>query len=123
MLLTSKKERQEAFLNVFEDSNCQVYTASKKIGVTPSTVYYWMREDSEFAEKVVDIREKLLDFAEVQLMKNIKEGKETSLIFFLKCQGKHRGYVEKAKVEYEKDGDKNIKSIEIIVDNGEEDQE
>jgi len=33
--------------------------------------------------------------AESQLMKKIKQGNLTAIIFFLKTQAKHRGYVEK----------------------------
>jgi hypothetical protein len=33
------------------------------------------------------------------LVTNIKEGKETSIIFFLKTIGKKRGYIEKTEVD------------------------
>jgi hypothetical protein len=43
--------------------------------------------------------EEALDFAENKLMENINKNDTTSLIFYLKCKGKHRGYVEKQSLE------------------------
>lgn len=40
-------------------------------------------------------KEAIIDEAEEVLRANIQKGKEASLIFFLKCQAKHRGYCEK----------------------------
>ena len=54
-----------------------------------------MREDKKFETKVSDVGESNIDFAETVLLKNIREGKETSLIFFLKTKGRERGYIEK----------------------------
>ena len=38
-----------------------------------------------------------LDFAETMLMKHIREGDTTSLIFYLKTKGRERGYVERVE--------------------------
>ena len=34
------------------------------------------------------------------LYKNIKDGRETSLIFYLKTKGKQRGYIEKQELQH-----------------------
>jgi len=109
-----------------------VTTASKKANITGKTHYGWIKNDSEYAEKVREIKEQALDFAEsklFQLMKGVvlpdtkvfvnhdDDGKaqitrvpvdkhlapdKTSLIFYLKTQGKHRGYVERTEVVAQK---------------------
>jgi hypothetical protein len=43
--------------------------------------------------------ESTLDMAELQLVKQMREGNTAALIFYLKCKGKHRGFVEKAIIE------------------------
>lgn len=40
----------------------------------------------------------LLDFTENKLYELIKAGDKTSIIFFLKCKGKARGYVERQEM-------------------------
>lgn len=46
--------------------------------------------------KYQDILDTALDFVEGKLLENIAEGDVTSIIFYLKPKGKHRGYTEKA---------------------------
>ena len=48
---------------------------------------------------VVASRELALDTAENKLMEAVQEGKTAELLFFLKTQGKSRGYVERQEVE------------------------
>ena len=62
--------------------------------IDPSTHYAWLKKDEKYADKVYELRERALDFAEGALMKCIQNGKESSIQFFLKMKGKHRGYVE-----------------------------
>lgn len=106
--------KKQQFLALFEDKACNVSQTCKDLNIDRGTYYYWCDQDESFKLKCIEMRESLIDFAESQLMKNIKDGKETSLIFFLKCQAKHRGYIEKPKVEVE---DKTIiETIQIIDD-------
>lgn len=53
-----------------------------------------------FDLKQIEVNEKesLLDLAESNLIKNIQEQDNTAIIFYLKTQGKARGYVEKQEV-------------------------
>ena len=40
----------------------------------------------------------MLDFAESKLFQKIKEGDSTAILFYLKTQGKARGYIERSEV-------------------------
>lgn len=42
--------------------------------------------------------EKLLDLGEVKLFEAVQKGNMTAIIFFLKCRGKKRGYIEKLTI-------------------------
>ena len=46
-----------------------------------------------------EAREGLLDIAERSLADKIATGNLGAIIFYLKCQGKNRGYVEKQETE------------------------
>ena len=56
-------------------------------------------KDQSFATKVDEVKEGLLDFAEHQLLSNIKEGKTAEILFYLKTKGKKRGYIERQEVD------------------------
>jgi len=59
-------------------------------------LYIWIKDEGLEAA-IQEGRNRILDLAENKLASKIKEGDTTSLIFFLKTQGKARGYVEKTE--------------------------
>lgn len=61
-----------------------------------------------------NINERNLDYAESALLKLIKEGNATALIFFLKTKGKHRGYIERSELTG-KDGTDLNHSIQVEI--------
>lgn len=81
-------------------------------GIDPDTHYRWLRLDAEYNRRVLEEKNRLLDVAEAQLMLNIKAGKEQSLIFFLKKQGKGRGYGDDPIVNL----DANLEAIRKLSD-------
>lgn len=95
---TEKKKKD--FLRAYEESMGNVSRACEKINISRRTYYLWIDNDNDFAETVNEIDEKNIDFAETMLLKNIREGKETSLIFFLKTKGRNRGYIEKIEGDF-----------------------
>lgn len=103
------KKQKEDLLKAFEASLGNVSSACKKCNLTRMTFYNYYNNDEAFKHQVDEVNESLLDFAETALLKNIKEGKETSLIFYLKTKGKSRGYVEKTE------SDVNINGFEKLM--------
>jgi len=69
------------------------------LNIQPKTLHSWINDSPTLQETVKLSRTRMLDVAESQLVKNIKAGKETSLIFMLKCLGKQRGYIQENQVE------------------------
>jgi len=57
-----------------------------------------MAEDEKFKKAIDDEKEGLIDFAESKLFNLINEKNTVAIIFFLKTQGKHRGYIEQSDV-------------------------
>ena len=101
-----------------------VSTACEMADVSRNTYYRYYKEDEAFKKEIDDICNVALDFAESKLFSRIKgyehaEDKvfndngtpmivptikhyppdPTSIIFYLKCKGKKRGYVEKTEVD------------------------
>jgi hypothetical protein len=71
--------------------------ACDKVKITARTHNNWMNEDKLYNEYYYGISERAVDFSESKLMGNIKDGKEASIMFHLKCKGKKRGYIERVE--------------------------
>ncbi len=63
-----------------------------------STFYRYYKTDDEFKKAVDDIGEIALDIAESEMWKLIKDGNVPMILFYLKCKGKNRGYVERQEI-------------------------
>lgn len=93
---TSKKQ---LFLEIFEKTACNISEACKHININRWTYYDWYNNDSDFKQSIDSLKEGLIDFAESQLMRNINNGDNASIMFFLKCKAKDRGYIEKTETK------------------------
>ena len=105
-----------------------VTEAAAAVGMSRETHYDWLKNDPEYSAAVASLKNVALDFAESQLKKlmegaerqalthdgevvTIKDAPNTSaVIFYLKTQGKQRGYIERQELSTE------IKSINITID-------
>ena len=103
---------KKKLIKALEQSLGVVTTACKNVDVARSTFYDWYNADEVFKKEVDGIGDIAIDFAESQLHKQIQDGNSTSTIFYLKCKGKKRGYVEKTEISIE--GGPSAFKIEII---------
>jgi len=69
--------------------------AAQRLGCVPSTVTNYISRHDELKEIEAQCVEDQLDIAESRLFDHIESGNIPSLLFYLKCKGKARGYVEK----------------------------
>jgi len=72
-------------------------TAARSLQVDRHTIYNWIEQDG-LQQAVIDGRNTRLDFVESKLDQKIDGGDTTAIIFFLKTQGKSRGYVERQEL-------------------------
>ena len=91
-----------------------VSSACKAANVSRMTYYRWYNEDPDFREKADDIKELQKDFAESLILKKMKEGDTTMIIFYAKTQMKDRGYTERKEITG-KDGEDLIRTKEIDI--------
>jgi len=111
------QNKKEKLLKALQETQGLIYHACKKAGnISRSTYYRYMREDEEFAQAVEDIKEAQIDYVEGQLIKNISDGRETSIIFYLKSKARDRGYAEKVDIT---SGGKTLTELKIeVIDTG-----
>lgn len=76
-----------------------VSVTAKNLGCSDQTVRNYIDRYALCKQAVLDAREQMIDIAEGRLYQNINEGDNTAIIFFLKTQAKHRGYIEKSVTE------------------------
>lgn len=79
--------------------------ACKAACVDSSTYYDYLAKDPEFAKKVDAIKEGVLDWAESKLQGSMEAGEYIPTMFYLKCKGKDRGYIEKQEIKLSGDPD------------------
>jgi len=105
------KKRKDDFIKAFEHSAGNVTHACKSIDICRQTYYDWIDKSDTFKKRCDDIKESNIDFAESILMSEIKKSNLTATIFYLKTQGRNRGYVERQEMDI--DGDLSL-SVEFI---------
>lgn len=106
------EEAKAEFLGILEKSAGMVATACRKANISRATYYGWRRSDEAFAAQCDDIRELQKDAAEALILKKMKDGDTSMLIFYAKTQMKDRGYVERREL-VGKDGQDLIKHEEV----------
>jgi hypothetical protein len=105
---------KQKLIDALERSLGIVSAACKEVGISRTMFYEYCKTDPEFKRAVDDIYEIQTDFVENQLLKNIKNGDNAAIIFYLKYKGKKRGYV------YSQDIQTTIKT-DIVIEPKEDD--
>jgi hypothetical protein len=81
--------------------------------VSRQAIYDYISNKPDLKQLIQDEREAMIDDAESEIYKQLKKGNTAALIFFLKTQGKSRGYVERQEITG-KDG--NEVTLRVIYD-------
>ena len=98
-MTTNSDILKKAMLEALEKNLGVITSACKQVGIARSTHYEWYSKDKEYKKAVKEIENVALDFAESQLHKQIAKGNPLSTMFYLKCKGKKRGYIEQQEVK------------------------
>ena len=98
--VSSKKLRQQTFIDLFPTQRFEVMRTCKQIGISRKTYYRWI-EEPEFKAAFLEALENKKDFVEGALMNIINKpdhtGHTTAVIFANKTLNKDRGYVERTE--------------------------
>ena len=96
----SKKRGETAarIIKAIEETNGLLTMAAKKAGVGSTTMFRYVHDYPSVKQAVLNAKEAMLDYAEGKLYNKIKAGDNTAIIFYLKTQGKARGYIERQDI-------------------------
>lgn len=83
---------------LLEQNKGNVAAVARQFGVSRGTICNRIKESATLQRVLVDARESMIDNAESMLYKKVLEGSTVELLFFLKTQGRNRGYVERQEV-------------------------
>lgn len=98
-MTTNSDILKKQMLDALEKSLGIITSACKQVGIARSTHYEWYSKDKSYRIAVKEIENVAIDFAESQLHKQISKGNPLSTIFYLKCKGKKRGYIEQQDIK------------------------
>ena len=88
----------DALIKLIDDTSGNLSVVARALNVNRSTVYRFIENHPTCKVALDEAREKMIDNVESKLYSKALDGDTTSMIFFLKTQGKHRGYVERQEV-------------------------
>jgi len=110
---TKTTHKKDQFLVALEKSLGIVSQAAKQVGIDRTTPYRWIKEDEEFADKVLEVQNVVGDFAETKLYELVNDKHPSAVMFLCKTKFKNRGYVERQEITGI-DGNKLDINIEVI---------
>lgn len=93
-----RDERKEQIIAAIKSQQGLLSLAAKKVGVTYWTIWKYAQDFPEVKEAVKEAKEATLDFAEGRLLEMMRDGNIAAVIFYLKTQGKGRGYIERSEI-------------------------
>ena len=105
----------EEYAVALRESRGLLTVAARRLGVTRQAVHQRVGKHPTLQAARADARETILDEAEEVLFEQLRRGEAWAVCFFLKTQGKDRGYVERVEEKREITGDIRIR-IESVHD-------
>lgn len=72
-----------------------VSSAAKALKVSKKTMERYIMKSKVLKDIVCEIVETEIDVVESELFKQIEKGNMTAILFYLKCKGRDRGWIEK----------------------------
>lgn len=104
---------KEMMCNALRQAGGYYSKAAEIIGCAPALFNYYRDIWPELEQTRIEIREAQLDRAENMLMKRMKES-DTLLIFYLKTQGKKRGYTERIDINLDVEINVKIEGMDTL---------
>jgi hypothetical protein len=88
----------DKIIAALQSSRGLLYVAARSLGISPVTIYNRKAKNPKIQEAIANEREFTTDAAEGALYRAITNGEAWAVCFYLKTQGKNRGYVERQEL-------------------------
>jgi hypothetical protein len=90
--------------------------AGRKISIARQTISERIKANETLQKAHDQAADAMTDFAEDKLFQAIADGDMTAIIFYLKCKGKRRGYIERQALEHSGPGGLPLQPPTFVVD-------
>lgn len=90
--------RKQMFITAFRATKAVVTRACNLSGIEVVQFKNFYNTDSEFRERIEEIKEERDDFVEGKLLDAIDKGSVPAMIFYAETKLKHRGYVKRKEI-------------------------
>ena len=97
---TNGRYSVEQVIQAVHDTKGLVSLTAKRLGCVQQTVRNYISRYATVKQALRDEREAMLDVGELSLFNAVQNGEAWAVCFWLKTQGKHRGYVERQEVDH-----------------------
>jgi hypothetical protein len=111
---TNTTNDKKQFLEALKRCAGNVSEAMNQVPTHRATHYRWLESDPEYAAAVDAIKESLIDRAEGVLHGLISKNNVPAVLFFLKTQGKKRGYVERTETDVTSGGQPIVFETKVV---------
>lgn len=96
--MSQQRVKRKELIPKLRENRGNLAACGRYFHVTRERIRQIVAADDELSQIVFEERESFLDVAENKLYDAIEDGNVVATIFFLKTQGKSRGYVERAEL-------------------------
>jgi hypothetical protein len=96
---TTERYTPQQVADAIRETHGFISQAARRLGCCWDTVKAYVVKYPEVAAAKLEARESMKDIGEAALFKAVSAGEGWAVCFFLKCQAKDRGYIEKAESE------------------------
>lgn len=92
------KYKPMQIVKALNETRGMIYLAAERLGCDANTIYSYAKRYASVKEAITRHRGKTTDIAELKLYQAINDGSLPAIMFYLRTQGRDRGYIEKMDV-------------------------
>src|SRR6266542_2712899 len=111
-----RKYPPEKIIHALRETRGMIALAARALGCERNTIYDAAKRFPSVRRAIEDQRELSLDRAELGLLKAVQDGEGWATCFFLKTQGRGRGYIERQELTGPNGGPIQLEAVRLAED-------